>query len=60
MREKHRRERNDMRSNLGYWLTLDRSSQRDELDRHKAELDSKQTRRRQREQHQIKKPDLGL
>lgn len=50
MREKHRRERNDMRSNLGYWLTLDRSSQRDELATHQSELQSKQidgsTRRR--------------
>lgn len=59
MREKHRRERNDMRSNLGYWLTLDRSSQRDELDRHKAELDSKQTRR-QPQQERLRKRDKGL
>jgi len=58
MREKHRRERNDMRSNLGYWLTLDRSSQREALDSHKAELDSKQSRGRQ--QTRSKKRDKGL
>ena len=58
MREKHRRERNDLRSNLGYWLTLDRQSQREELDKNKAELEGKQTHKHQRSQ--ARKRDKGF
>jgi hypothetical protein len=60
MREKHRRERNDMRSNLGYWLTLDRASQRDELDRHKAELKAQQNQGQKGQQRSHRKRDQGL
>ncbi|WP_415919436.1 hypothetical protein [Tateyamaria sp. SN6-1] len=60
MREKHRRERNDMRSNLGYWLTLDRPSQRDALDRHKGELDIKETQSQQDTRTQVHKRDKVL
>jgi hypothetical protein len=58
MREKHRRERNDMRSNLGYWLTLDRQSQRDELDKHKVELDGKRIQGRQQEKMYMRSKGL--
>ncbi|MEO3480161.1 hypothetical protein AAFO90_21150 [Phaeobacter sp. CAU 1743] len=50
MREKHRRERNDMRSNLGYWLTLDRQSQREALDSHQAELKTQQHQGQKKQQ----------
>ncbi len=60
MREKHRRERNDMRSNLGYWLTLDRQSQHDELDRHQAELKAQRNQGQQGQQRPRLKRDQGL
>lgn len=52
MREKHRRERNDLRSNLGYWLTLDRSSQREALRQHQAGLDQQKTQSKVKHQNQ--------
>ena len=60
MREKHRRERNDMRSNLGYWLTLDRSSQREALDSHQAELKAKKDQGQKGQQRPQLKRDQGL
>lgn len=60
MQEKHRREKEQARSALGYWLTLDRSSLRKELEAHKAELDSKQRKGRQRLQRPLRKRDQGL
>ena len=60
MQEKHRREREKARATLGYWLTLDRSSLRGELEAHKAELDSKQSRGRRPQQPQRRKRDKGL
>lgn len=60
MQEKHRREKEKVRSTLGYWLTLDRSSLRKELDAHKRELDRKQSKGQRTRQSRPKKPDLGL
>lgn len=49
-----------MRSNLGYWLTLDRQSQHDELDRHQAELKAKQSQGQKGQQRLHRKRDQGL
>jgi len=60
MREKHRGEREKARATLGYWLTLDRSSLRGELEAHQAELRTKQTDGRTRQRRPTKKRDKGL
>jgi Skp family chaperone for outer membrane proteins len=60
MQEKHRREREKARATLGYWLTLDRSSLRAELESHQSELQGKQADGRTRRQRPARKRDKGL
>lgn len=61
MQEKHRRERGNARATLGYWLTLDRSSLRSELESHQNELQGKQADGRTRRQRRpSRKRDQGL
>jgi Skp family chaperone for outer membrane proteins len=60
MQEKHRREREKARATLGYWLTLDRSSLRSELEAHQSELQGKQSSGRTRRRIQSRKRDQGL
>ena len=60
MQEKHRREREKSRATLGYWLTLDRSSLRVELESHQAKLGSKKTTGRTRQRRPIRKRDQGF
>ena len=60
MQEKHRREREKARATLGYWLTLDRSSLRAELESHQSELQGKQSSGRTRRESLTKKRDKGL
>lgn len=60
LQEKHRREREQARATLGYWLTLDRSSLRSELEAHQSELADKQDTGRKRQQRPTRKRDRGL
>lgn len=52
MREKHRRERNQARSKIGYWLSLDSPTKRGSLEQHIDALDRAKDDMRQRVQSQ--------